>query len=96
MALGFFRKVGDFFKKAWGGIKKVAKPVIDVGKKVWEVAKPVAAPLIGMIPGVGAAAPMITQGIDTGLNVADKVVNGTVNANDIINGANGFIKFKKV
>ncbi len=96
MALGFFRKIGDFFKKAWGGIKKVAKPVIDVGKKVWEVAKPVAAPLIGMIPGVGAAAPAIAAGIDTGLGIADKAVNGTLNANDVMNGANKFIKFKKV
>lgn len=69
MALGFFRKIREF-------LKKIAKPMFSIGKKVWDVAKPAVTPLLSAIPGVGAAAPVISQGIDTGLNIGDKLLNG--------------------
>lgn len=74
MAVGIFRKVREFLKKVGAVTRKVAKPMLTLGKKVWEVAKPAATPLLSAIPGVGAAAPIITKGVDTGLNIVDKLL----------------------
>lgn len=95
MGLGIFRKIGKFVKKAAKWVKKKALPI---AKKVWTFAKPIVQTVLPMIPGVGAASGAITKGIDTGLNIADKVVNATSvgdAVNQVKHTVSPFIKLKK-
>lgn len=63
MAPGFFKKIGNFFKNLWGGVKKV-------GSKILPVLKQVAPVVMSVIPGAGAFAPAV----QAGLGIADKVL----------------------
>jgi hypothetical protein len=72
MAPGFFAKVGDFFKKAWDGAKKVVKKVANVGAKVWSKVKPLVAPALKVI---GTKYGVPAEAIDVGLGVGEGVLN---------------------
>jgi uncharacterized protein YjbJ (UPF0337 family) len=76
-------KIGAFFKKIGGGIKKAFNWVKqNIAPTVRQIL-PAVKPLIGMIPEYG---PQIVRGIDIGERIAggaDKMING--NAQDRIN-----------
>jgi hypothetical protein len=72
MAPGFFGKVGDFFKKAWDGAKKVVKKVANTGAKIWSKVKPMVAPALKMI---GTKYGIPSEAIDVGLGVGEGVLN---------------------
>ena len=59
MALGFFKKIGNFLKKTWDGVKKVVQKVAPVVKK----ALPFVTPLLQMTP-LAPAVPFLNKGID--------------------------------
>ena len=61
-AVGFWKKVVDFGKKVWGGVKNVAKNIIAPVAKV-------AAPIISSIPHPAA------QTIGRGLNVMQPIIS---------------------
>ena len=92
MGVGLFRKIGDFFKKTW---KKVKEKVFPVVKKVWQYAKPALQTVAPLIPTVGPVLQKVIGGIDTGMNVADGVVNATTPAQAVKHAVSPFIKLKK-
>lgn len=62
MAVGFFKKIGNFFKKAWDGIKTVFHKVAPVVKTVLPFLAPI-------IPGGPATTTLIQKGIDIGQKI---------------------------
>ena len=74
LMLGLFKKIGDFGKKIWNGVKSVAKKVVPVVKNILPAITPIVSTLI---PGKGG---MIMKGLNVGTNIADKIVNGSANA----------------
>ena len=69
--LGIFKKIGEFGKKIWNGVKNVAKKVVPVVKNILPAITPIVSTLI---PGKGG---LIMKGLNVGANIADKLVNGT-------------------
>ena len=81
MALGIFKKIGNFVKKVGGGIKKVCQKVLPFVKQLAPMLTPIlsATPLAPIVPFINPA-----------LSIADKVVN-----NDVRGGASDAMAFAK-
>ncbi len=80
--MGFLDKFKSFGQKIWGGIRQGAKWVADkglkIGRKVVEVAKPIVETINSVLPNP------ITGAINTGLGIADKVINKAEKVSDDI------------
>ena len=70
MAPGVWKKISDFFKTAWSGVKKFGSSVLPVAKQILGFA----APAISMA--LPEAAPILGA-INTGVGIADKFLNST-------------------
>jgi hypothetical protein len=70
MAPGLYKKIADFFKTAWSGVKKFGSSVLPVAKQILGFA----APAISMA--LPEAAPILGA-INTGVGIADKFLNST-------------------
>ena len=68
MAPGVWKKISDFFKTAWSGVKKFGSSVLPVAKQILGFA----APAISMA--LPEAAPILGA-INTGVGIADKFLN---------------------
>ena len=100
MAIGIFRKIGDWFKKAgkkvWEG---VIKPVIRTAPKVLGIVAPAVTainPAVGAGLGAAAAGTAALSGlVDGKKSFAETMPALKTSAQKIMETASPFIKFKK-